>query len=122
MKWLIATLAVLSGSCEFYGTFTVWSSYQKSSAAALKIIDTVTGAQIQETEFLSEPGNLLADNLKITRDPVTERSVRKQTRDDLIELATPLLPNRGTELGLIAFICGAVFGTLAAVFALAFVN
>ena len=118
MKWVVGALAVAAGSCEFFGTYTVWQSYRKTSLAARSIIEAVTNDQHVEDSFFRGPGNLLADDLDWKRYSEKDRADRRRNRGNLIELAKPLVPSRITALELAAYFVGAILGIIATLLAL----
>jgi hypothetical protein len=118
MKWAIGSVAFVSAACEFYGTYTVWKSYKLSSGAAQAICDVFEQAQAADDEYYALPENRFMFESPLQSDPQAMFQYKTMIQTGILSMASPLRPQRATELGLAAYVLGAVLGFVAVLLAL----
>jgi hypothetical protein len=118
MKWVILSIAALSAVCECYGTYTVWRNYTLSSWAAQKVCESFEAMQEADDRFFGDPSNLTFYDAQITGEPHEVYHQRTFTRSGILTIASSLRPTLRTQIGLAAYIAGAVFGLIAVALAL----
>ncbi len=115
MKWLIGAMALLSAVCECYGTATVWRSYKLTSQTAQRIYDVLEKQQSADDEEMSDLRSRIGMKMVL---PEEDHRRRTLLQTAILTSVSPLLPNRQSVYGLLAYIFGAIFGLAAALLAL----
>lgn len=117
-KSIIIVLAIVSGACEFFGTWTVWASFKKTASVATDIKTKLKAdSDAQLVESLDVMRRISLVNGGNVADDVDR--LRVTNREFLKTLADRLGWNQTTAWGLRAFFAGAFFGVVAAILAVA---
>jgi hypothetical protein len=115
-KFLIIVMAIGSGACEFYGTWTVWETFRATESMAKRIKDRIDADALTQTNETQDvmhqismaSGHSVAFDLD---------KLRKANREALREVVEELDGGPNAAWGLRAFFAGAVLGVLTAILA-----
>jgi hypothetical protein len=117
MKWAVGSIAFVSAACECYGTFTVWKNYKLSSWAASKVCEAFEAVQQADDVYFNDPANAVLFDAPFA-EPTAVYQQRTFLRSGILSIASSLRPQLSTQLGLAAYVLGALLGFLAVLLAL----
>lgn len=111
-------MALGSGACEFYGTWTVWKSFKSTETMARRIKERTDADALEQSRESQDVMHQIsmAGGQSVAFD--LDR-VRKANREALREVVEELDGGPKVAWGLRAFFVGAVLGVLTAVLAVA---
>jgi hypothetical protein len=115
-KSVIIVLAIASGACESFGTWTVWKSFKSTASVASDIKKKLENDSIVQLAESKDVGRSLAMGNPRNVD-LEVNNLRSAHREYLGHVTGQLEWNSNTAWGLRAFFASVVFGLLAAVLA-----